>query len=136
VRSLTRPSERRAIVKANPPDGQAPCQNPARSIRARGALTESETEDVTPEDLVEGWNEHCAPLGLTAVRELSNSRRKKALARIHEHPLQTWWEAVLGQIKLSPFLKGQGKPAIPDERPFRASFDWLIENDTNALKVY
>lgn len=97
--------------------------------------TESETETVTPEDLIEAWNEYCVPLGLPAVTELSRNRRKKALARIREHPLPNWWEVVFERISKSPFLKGQIKPSASFERPFKAKFDWLLEED-NALKVY
>jgi hypothetical protein len=97
--------------------------------------TESETETVTPEDLIEAWNEYCAPLGLPAVTELSRKRRKKALARIREHPLPSWWEVVFERISQSPFLKGQIKPSASFERPFQAKFDWLLEED-NALKVF
>ena len=98
--------------------------------------TESETESVTPEDLVEAWNEHCVPLGLKSISELSNTRRKKSLARLREHPSQSWWEFVFGNIKKSPFLQGRSRSRNSSENPFRASFDWLIDNDTNALKTY
>jgi len=106
-----------------------------RHLRVVPKKAESEPESVTPEDLVEAWNEHCVPLGLPAVVELSKKRREKALARIREHPLPSWWEVVLGRIRQSPFLKGQIRPSASFERPFQAKFDWLLEED-NALKVY
>jgi hypothetical protein len=94
----------------------------------------SETESVIPEDLFEAWNEICPPLGMGSVRELSNSRRALALARIREHPDQAFWELVFGRIKSSVFL--QGKAKNNGEKPFQASFDWLIKNDTNVLKIF
>jgi len=45
-------------------------------LRAVLKKSDSETESVTPEDLVEAWNEHCVPLGLPAVTELSKKRRE------------------------------------------------------------
>ena len=91
---------------------------------------------VTPEDLVEAWNEICVPLGMASVRELSNSRRVKALARVREHPQQSWWNLVFGRIGSSAFLQGRSRPRNGSEKPFWMRFDWLIDNDTNALKIY
>lgn len=102
-----------------------------------GATRKPEAPDpdtLKPEDLQESWNEHLAPLGLPRVAELSGTRRKKALARLHEHPKIGFWEQVIGNIRGSPFLRGL-RPK-PGHENWRASFDWLIENDTNAVKVY
>lgn len=50
---------------------------------------------LVPEDLVEAWNEEVAAGGvLPAVRELSLTRRKKAEARLREHPEAAWWARV------------------------------------------
>jgi len=97
--------------------------------------SESETASFTPEDLVEAFNEHFVPLGLPKVTELTEGRRKNALARIREHPDAGWWEIVLGRIKQSPFLKGQVPPSGSYNHVFQAKFDWLLKGD-NALKVY
>lgn len=90
---------------------------------------------ITPEELVEAWNEFFAPLGLLRVTELSKERRDKARAKISEHPSLDWWNKVLTKIVASPLLKGQRKPAVGYEKSFRADFDWLLEGD-NALKTY
>ena len=98
--------------------------------------TESESsKPVTPEELVEGWNDYCVPLGLPKVTELSQARRKKALDRIREHSDLRWWGEVLGKIARSRVLKGQCRPADGYDKPFKADFDWLLECD-NALKTY
>jgi hypothetical protein len=107
----------------------------ARLLTAPPEKAAAETESVVPEDLVEAWNTYCVPLGMAAVRELSHTRRARALARIREHPEQTWWNSVFGKIGKSAFLQGRSKPRNGSEKSFRANFDWLIENDTNALKI-
>jgi hypothetical protein len=91
-------------------------------------------EGPTPDDLVEGWNDLCAPMGLVRVAELSVSRRKQAALRLREHPEDEFWNAVFTRIRGSPFLCGL-KPK-PGHEHWKASFDWLIGNDTNALKIY
>lgn len=113
-------------------------ENPSDSsvVPEAPTVSEPQPEKLKPEDLVEGWNDILAPLGLPRVAELSDSRRKKALLRLHEHPKQEWWESVYSRIKGSTFLKGLGPPRKPGEKPFRASFDWLIDNDNNSVKVY
>lgn len=91
---------------------------------------------IQPADLVEAWNDHCAPVGLSKVEFLSSTRKQKASLRLREHPDSGFWEKVLGQIRGSAFLRGMAKPAKPDQKPFKATFDWLIDNDTNVVKVY
>lgn len=93
-------------------------------------------EKLTPEKLLEGWNEICAEAGLAKVLELSGTRRTNALRRLKEHPTEEWWEHALNRIANSMFCRGLGAPRNPGEKPWKASFDWLIANDTNALKAY
>lgn len=85
---------------------------------------------LTPEDLVEGWNEVCAPAGLPKVEMLSATRRQKALCRLRDHPDDAFWNVAMARVRASPFLTGK------NERKWKANFDWLIDNDTNAVKVY
>ena len=94
-----------------------------------------ESDDLTPTDLMEAWNEQVVPLGLPRVTELSETRRRKSAARIREHPLSAFWTDVLHNIKRSKFLCGLGNGRNGHEN-WRANFDWLIENETNVLKVY
>lgn len=89
---------------------------------------------LTEQDLVDGWNEICVPAGLARVAEITYSRRKKLTVRIREHPDVAWWERVMNNIAGSLFLRGLR--STNGHEKWRASFDWLIENDTNALKVY
>jgi hypothetical protein len=91
-------------------------------------------ELVSPQDLVEGWNDTCGPLGLPTVRELSADRLTKVRARLKEHPKVFFWNDVLAGIEKSTFLRGlSGRNG--DHKGWKASFDWLIENPTNCLKI-
>jgi hypothetical protein len=99
--------------------------------------SEGKPEPITPEDLLEGWNDHCAPLGLSKVAMLSATRRQKASARIREHGDAEFWNTVLGRIRGSPFLLGhKNGNGNGEHKNWKASFDWLIENDTNCIKVF
>lgn len=115
-----------------------PDPDPDQEGETEGEPSRPAAEDaLRPEDLAEAWNEHCAPLGLPAVRELSASRRKKALLRLGEHPRAEWWSAVFANIRASPFLRGLKGGSNGSAHPgWRATFDWLIENDTNGVKVF
>lgn len=95
-----------------------------------------ESEKFEPSDLVEAWNEYLTPVGLPKVDMLSATRKMKASRRLAEHPEDKFWSTVMYNIQNSTFLRGLSKPRKPDERPFKASFDWLIDNDTNVVKVY
>jgi Helix-turn-helix domain len=95
-----------------------------------------EGERLAPVDLLEAWNEQCAPSGLTKVAMLSLTRRQKATLRIREHPAVEFWSEVLAQIRSSPFLLGRKNGNGGKHDNWKANFDWLIDNDTNCVKVF
>ena len=97
---------------------------------------EGTAEHLTPQDLVDGWNEICAPAGMPKVQELSATRKRKAARRITEHPTQDWWKSALWNLARSPFARGLSKPKPGAERAWRATFDWLIRDDTNPVKAF
>lgn len=99
---------------------------------------EKDKEDhLTADDLREGWNEHCAILGLPKVEMLSATRRQKAQARLREHKDVDFWNVVFGRISGSPFLLGHQKTnGDGKHKNWKANFDWLIDNDTNCVKVF
>jgi len=58
---------------------------------------------------------------LPAVRgKLNDTRKRKVSARIKEHPLEDWLEA-LSAIERSAFLRGENQSG------WTATFDWMIE---------
>jgi len=81
---------------------------------------------LSPERLKELWNEIVQK---PRVLSLTTKRLKNIRARLREHPDESWWTAVLSKVRASAFLRGAGPHG------WRADFDWLIGNDTNAVKV-
>ena len=78
------------------------------------------SESVSPIDVVEGWNQSQAR---PKVKKLTDARRAKLVVRLKDSEWP-WREAI-------------GKLPIPNTDRFRwqPDFDWLIANDTNALKL-
>ena len=93
-------------------------------------------EQLTPEDLVTGWNELVAVNGVPHVSALTPERRQKTLARIKTYPELPWWQAVFDKILASRFLMGKAPPSPGRDKPFRITFGWLMENNENPTKVY
>jgi len=93
---------------------------------------------LTVMELAESWNTEIArPFKLPAVTiPLSASRHRKAQLRITEHPDPDWWGEVLYEIEQSAFLRGDNHGTRNGSKPWRATFDWLVSNDTNAQKIH
>jgi hypothetical protein len=90
---------------------------------------ERKSKDLSPEILVKGWNDICGEEGLTKVIKLTPERRSKVNARIKTHSKVEFWTDVINEIPCHPFLMGK------NDRKWKADFDWLMANDTNAVKV-
>lgn len=65
---------------------------------------------------------------LSRIQELSEKRRTKLKKRFEKESFRDF-DKILENIKTSPFLLGE------NQRQWKVTFDWLIENDTNYLKV-
>lgn len=85
-------------------------------------------DGLSPRDLADAYNTICVPFGLPAVKALSASRRRKASLRLKEHPEPDFWRAVFQNVGKSRFLTGQ-------QSDWRASFDWIVNNDRNAMRI-
>lgn len=85
-------------------------------------------ESATADALSAAWNEGTTR-PLPKCRELSPARRKKALARLRERSLDEW-RIVIARLDASDFCRG-----LTDRGTWVATFDWLIENQDNAVKV-
>jgi hypothetical protein len=79
------------------------------------------------DDLQEIWNTATTP-PIPRCRELTPARRQKIAARLRERPVESWAD-VIARIEASPFCRGK------NDRNWKASFDWLIDNADNAVKV-
>lgn len=83
-----------------------------------------EAEAVPKTDLFEIWNTHRGELPKAA--KLTDKRRDKCKLRLAENPDPAFWETAVKNLATSEFAKGSNW----------AGFDWLIENDTNAVKAF
>lgn len=79
------------------------------------------------EPFVDSWNLFASIYKLSAVENISDSRRKKFATRRAEFGFD--FIKVLEKIKSSPHLKGD------NQRGWKVTFDWIVENDKNYLKI-
>ncbi len=120
-------------------------QTPEKSSTAKaetGSKAETESGSVGAEtakaetgnslDLyMEKWNSLAESEDLVCIVKLTGTRLKKLKARIGEvKEFSRLFDAALKKIAQNDFLLGKvGKD-------WRISFDWLIVNDTNIIKIY
>lgn len=79
--------------------------------------------------LLDLWNTHAkASKGLVPAKELSRDRLEKCRLRIKDRPLDEWAK-IFSRMAKTPFLNGV------NDRRWRASFDWILANEGNAVKV-
>lgn len=83
----------------------------------------------TPEDLSEAWNRICVPLGMPAVRDLTEARREKCRMRLRKQRQWEFWNEVFARMPRARFLQGE------NEKGWKADFDWFIRNDEQALRI-
>ena len=76
---------------------------------------------LTPDDVLEGWNEIAQAKGLPVVRKLTEARKRQLKARLREWPDLQDWQAALRTIASTPFLCGD------NPRGWRADFDFLLQ---------
>lgn len=79
--------------------------------------------------VVDLWNSFCEkhPV-LTKIKEVSEKRRLKLKKRYEKESFRNF-QAILSEFEKQPFLLGE------NERKWTAGIDWLVENDTNYVKV-
>jgi len=101
-------------------------ENEAESGAIRKEGKEVKKVKEVKDSLVELFNSTCP--SLSKVVTLSQTRKNKIQTRLKEHPLE-WWKSV---FEKADGIKFENKKTGKDWRP---TFDWLIENDNNAVKV-
>jgi hypothetical protein len=80
------------------------------------------------------WNQFCDKHPtLSKIREISESRRKHLKQRFQKQSFRDF-SAILSAIEQQSFLIN-GNPNSTKHAGWKISFDWLIENDTNYVKV-
>ena len=75
------------------------------------------------------WNDNLGKYGIPTVRILSNPRKQKIKSRVRNNPqFLEAFKGCISRIMSSDFLKGA-------KGNWKATFDWVIENDTNYIKI-
>jgi uncharacterized protein YdaU (DUF1376 family) len=76
---------------------------------------------VTEEEVLGAWADRMVPLGYSAIRKLTDSRRRQLKARLREWPSIDDWQRAFSALERSAFLKGD------NDRGWRADFDFLLQ---------
>lgn len=87
-----------------------------------------------PDALLAMWNEHAHP-AMPRAQKLTGSRRRKIETRLREHPDAEWWGEVIDAANASPHCRGESRPQPGAKKPWRCTLDFLVDNDTNAVKL-
>lgn len=111
--------------------GQSPL--PASSDEETASKQDKpKTEKLPFKEIKEMWNETCP--GFPKLFTISENRKNKIRLRIAEmggaEKALPLLKQIFTKMQESNFLKGDNK------RGWKASFDWLFENDKNWVKVY
>lgn len=78
-------------------------------------------------ELAELWNKTCQYL--PSVREMTHKRCQKEKLRLRERPDLTDWFKIFQILDRSSFCRGENRSG------WKATFDWIIENQDNSIKV-
>ncbi len=109
-------------VKDIRPGGEAGSPKPSKNHQEPPIdLSASADEPLTVNEIVEDWNCLAADVGLPTVRRLTETRRKRAKARLREYPDVADWQRVFRHIRETPFLLGENREG------WRADFDFLLQ---------
>jgi len=103
-------------------------QNVREEKRSEGEVKGSEEKESVPfSSIQETFNQIC--ISFPSIKTLSNGRKDKIRVRWKEIKTMDVFEQICRNMEESDFLKGK------NDRKWKASFDWLLENDNNWVKV-
>jgi hypothetical protein len=126
------PDPPRADLRASAQDfAQISQEGKGKEGKGKEGIQEGKGSEVAspppPQILADLWNQVCE--NLPKVRGLPENRAAKVRARMKAQPELTFWVGVFRKCNSTPFLMGH------NDRGWKATFDWVIENDSNALKA-
>lgn len=94
----------------------------------RHSLNTNIKKDIVPfSEITDLFNNICT--SLSKVQKLTDGRKDKLSKRWLEMPEIEQWRQLFELVEGTPFLKGK------NDRGWKATFDWLITNDSNYTKV-
>lgn len=122
------------IITEKEPDSDInrPINSNNRPKNTQSKVKESKAKEriIYPyQEVADYWNEHFT--SFPKVIKLNDTRRIKIGQRLNEMGLDTWREVMrtlCERMQASPFLRGE-------TTDWKASFDWLMANPTNWIKV-
>ena len=79
------------------------------------------------QEFIDLYNQFC--FNLPKATKLTESRKEKIKTRLKKEPDLNEWKKCFQICNDTPFLRGENRNG------WKASFDWLVENDKNYLKV-
>ena len=135
--ALTEQENAHAECAPTPEIAHAECARVAHAECAPIGKAQGKGKGLSCEAVVTAWNEFAATVGLPCVRKLTATRRRQVTARCGEwardgDPVAVFAD-ILAHVKRSDFLLGNANGN--GHRPFRATFDWLVKNEGNSVKV-
>ena len=86
----------------------------------------NETHTMNPQPYGDMWNLFASKYGLSTIDKLSDKRVRKLRTRLIDTSFD--FPAIMLKISKSPFYKGENGS-------WKVTFDYVIENDTNYLKI-
>ncbi len=104
-------------------------ETPAKDKLSKDKLSKDNIYVSWENSIISLWNNFCKENPtLSTIKEISDKRRAHLKKRFEKESFRGF-DKIIEAIKEQPFLMGQ------NERGWKVSFDWLIDNDTNYLKV-
>lgn len=103
-----------------------PSLEPSTPIIPKG-MTSPDPEQVSIDEVLEGWNSLAAKHGLAQIRKLTALRRRKVQSQAKSFTVADW-QAVFAKISQSPFLKGENRQG------WRCDFDFIL-SENNFVKI-
>lgn len=95
----------------------------------KGNKGEAGEDGLTPSVVLSQWNKMAAVAGLPTCMKLSAERVRHVTARIAEPAFRNSVAKIMTLISESDFLAGN------NDRGWRITFDWLVKNDGNYVKI-
>lgn len=112
-------------------DRERTCNEPVKDLnknkRTKELKNENGNEPFPHLEMHETFNRIC--VSFAKVQKMTNSRKDKLRIRWTEIKTMETFELICLKMESSNFLKGD------NPRKWKATFDWLIENDNNWVKV-
>ncbi len=102
---------------------------PETAANAAPAANAASTIPTPFSSIVDQWNAVCGAAGCPSVRTTTEARKAKMRTRWKQDGFQEGYPEVLSIIAKTDFLRGGCKQG------WKATFDWLIDNDKNWVKV-